>query len=81
LVLNCPLVVLGGGVGAHPALCNATREILNQWDLQGTPRLAVSSLGADAQLQGAVRVALDLANGHFSAPGAMKLMQVEASGG
>jgi glucokinase len=63
VVLNCPLVVLGGGVGAHPALCDATREILNQWDLQGTPRLTVSSLGADAQLQGAVRVALDLVNG------------------
>jgi glucokinase len=63
LVLNCPLVVLGGSVGTHPALCDATREILNRWDLQGTPRLTVSSLGADAQLQGAIRVALDLVDG------------------
>ena len=63
LILNCPLVVLGGSVGMHPALCDATREILNQWDLQGVPRLTVSSLGADAQLQGAVRVALDLVDG------------------
>ena len=63
LVLNCPLVVLGGSVGAHPALCDATREILKQWHLRGTPGLAVSSLGADAQLKGAVRVALDLADG------------------
>ena len=60
LVLNCPLVVLGGSVGAHPALCDATREILSRWDLQGAPRLKISSLGANAQLQGAIRAALDL---------------------
>lgn len=60
MVLNCPLVVLGGSVGMHPALCDATRAILEQWDMQGPFRLAVSSLGADAQLQGAVGVALDL---------------------
>jgi glucokinase len=60
LVLNCSLVVLGGSVGTHPALCDATRKILNQWDRPGAPRLTVSSLGADAQLRGAVRVALDL---------------------
>ncbi len=60
LVLNCSLVVLGGSVGTHPALWGATRKILNQWDRPGVPRLTVSSLGADAQLRGAVRVALDL---------------------
>jgi glucokinase len=59
LVLNCPLFVLGGSVGTHPALCDATQEILMQWDLRGSPRLTVSSLGTDAQLQGAVRAALD----------------------
>lgn len=58
LVLNCPLFVLGGSVGMHPALRDATEEILKQWDLRGTPRLCISSLGADAQLQGAVRTAL-----------------------
>ena len=63
LVLNCPLVVLGGSVGVHPALCDATREILSQWELRGAPRLAISSLGADAKLLGAIRAALDLANG------------------
>jgi glucokinase len=63
LVLNCPLVVLGGSVGTHPALCDATREILSQWGLQRAPRLTVSSLGADAQLKGALRVALDLVDG------------------
>jgi glucokinase len=63
LVLNCPLFVLGGSVGAHPALCDATRQTLNQWDLQGTLRLTVSSLGTDAQLQGAVCAALDLVHG------------------
>jgi glucokinase len=59
VVLNCPLFVLGGSVGAHPALCGATREILNRFDLRGVPRLSGSSLGADAQLQGAIRTALD----------------------
>jgi glucokinase len=63
LVLNCPLVVLGGSVGAHPALCDATRETLDQWNRRGVPRLTVSSLGADAQLKGAVHVALNLVNG------------------
>jgi predicted NBD/HSP70 family sugar kinase len=63
LVLNCPLVVLGGRVGSHPALCDATREVLNQWDLRRAPLLTVSSLGANAQLQGAVQVALDLVDG------------------
>lgn len=60
LVLNCPLFVLGGSVGMHPALCDATGEILKQWELRGAPRLTISSLGSDAQLQGAVRAALDL---------------------
>jgi glucokinase len=60
LVLNCPLVVLGGSVGMHPALRDATQEALNRWNLRGAPRLTISSLGADAQLRGAVRAALDL---------------------
>jgi glucokinase len=62
LVLNCPLFVLGGSVGTHPALCDATREILKQWEMRPVPRLSVSSLGADAQLQGAIRAALDSAD-------------------
>jgi glucokinase len=59
LVLNCPLFVLGGSVGTHHALCDATGKILKQWELRGTPRLTISSLGSEAQLHGAVRAALD----------------------
>ena len=68
LVLNCPLFVLGGGVGMHPALCDATRGILKQWNLREVPRLIVSSLGEDAQLLGAVRVALDTADACATPP-------------
>jgi glucokinase len=66
LVLNCPLVVLGGSVGMHPALCDATREILKQWNMQGAPRLTVSALGVDAQLHGAIRTALDTVDAYVS---------------
>ena len=60
-VLNCPLFVLGGGVGLHPSLCRATREILEQWDFRERPRVMLSSLGEDAQVLGAIRTALDTA--------------------
>ena len=62
LVLNCPLFVLGGGIGTHPALVDATRAILKQRSAQVSPLLLPSSLGADAQLVGAIRGALDLAH-------------------
>ncbi len=58
LVLNCPLFVLGGGVGMHPALGDATRRVLEQWSERGQLELTPSLLGADAQLIGAVRLAL-----------------------
>jgi glucokinase len=61
LILNCPLFVLGGGVGIHPALCNATKNILAQRSARVQPRLVRSSLGSDAQLTGAIRLALDTA--------------------
>lgn len=61
LVLNCPLFVLGGGVGLHPALCSATQNMLQQWAVRGRPQLIPSALGADAQLTGALRLALDIA--------------------
>lgn len=64
MVLDCPLFVLGGSVGMHPALCNATGAMLRQWGRQETPRLTISSLGVEAQLHGAVRAALDSA-GHL----------------
>lgn len=59
LVLNCPLFVLGGGVGLHPALCSATQNMLQQWAVRGRPQLIPSLLGVDAQLTGALRLALD----------------------
>jgi glucokinase len=62
LVLNCPLFVLGGGVGTHPALCDATRFTLEVWDTRVRPQLIPSALGPDAQLMGAIRLAIDAAN-------------------
>jgi glucokinase len=61
LVLSCPLFVLGGSVGMHPALCDAVQIILQERGLRIRPRLTRSSLGPDAQLIGAVRLALDTA--------------------
>jgi glucokinase len=65
LILNCPLFVLGGGVGTHPVLCESVRKILAERDGRVQPRIAVSTLGADAQLMGAVRLALDTATRQF----------------
>ena len=59
LILNCPLFVLGGGVGLHPALLAATQNMLLQWAIRGRPQLVASQLGPDAQLMGALRLALD----------------------
>ena len=62
LILNPPLFVLGGGVGIHPALGDATRPILDELRARVQPKLLPSSLGADAQLIGAVSVALETAS-------------------
>jgi glucokinase len=59
LILNCPLFVLGGGVGIHPALCNATKRILAQRSSRVQPQLVRSALGSEAQIIGAIRLALD----------------------
>jgi glucokinase len=61
IVLNCPLFVLGGTVGMHPALWSATREILAQRDKRAQPELLRSTLGPDAQLHGAIHLALETA--------------------
>jgi glucokinase len=61
LILSCPLFVLGGSVGLHPALLNAARRVLQQMNTRAVPELALSTLGADAQLMGAIRLALDTA--------------------
>ncbi|WP_263367817.1 ROK family protein [Edaphobacter bradus] len=62
LVLNCPLFVLGGGVGSHPVLHEAAQQILIDWNTRVQPQLARSRLGSDAQLIGAIRLALHTAN-------------------
>lgn len=61
LVLNCPLFVMGGGVGRHPVLCDATQKALEQWSSRSHLQLTRSTLDAEAQLMGAIRLALDAA--------------------
>lgn len=56
LVLDVSLVVLGGGV-ANEALRRATASYLSRNEF-ARPKLVLSSLGADAQLMGALRLAL-----------------------
>jgi glucokinase len=62
VVLNCPLFVLGGSVGMHPAFCDQTQHILQQRDKRVQPRVARSVLGADAQVNGAICMALEAAS-------------------
>jgi len=61
LILSCPLFVLGGSVGLHPALCSATHTILQQRSARSLPQVKPSALGIDAQITGAIRLALDVA--------------------
>ena len=60
VMLNPSLVVFGGGIGSSVPLFETTRRILGRNEF-ARPRLAISLLGPDAQLFGAVRLALDLA--------------------
>jgi len=62
LVLNSPLFVLGGSVGIHPALGDATRLVLLERGTRAQPRLVSSALGSDAQLIGAIFLALETAD-------------------
>ncbi|HEX9200222.1 MAG TPA: ROK family protein, partial [Acidobacteriaceae bacterium] len=61
-VLNCPLFVLGGGVGVHPALLREVNRLLTEWQMDSSLQLTHSLLGRDAQLFGALRFALDTAD-------------------
>ncbi len=60
-VLNCPLIVLGGGVGVHPALLREVNRLSTEWQMDSPLQLTHSLLGRDAQLLGAIRFALDTA--------------------
>jgi len=62
LILNSPLFVFGGSVGVHPALGDATRLVLDERRARIQPSLVRSALGADAQLIGAIFLALETAN-------------------
>jgi glucokinase len=62
LILNSPLFVLGGSVGVHPALGDATRAVLHERREQVQPVLVRSGLGKDAQLIGAIFLALQTAS-------------------
>jgi glucokinase len=62
LILNSPLFVLGGSVGIHPALGDATRLVLEERGPRVQPRLICSALGGDAQLIGAIFMALQTAS-------------------
>ncbi len=59
-ILDTSLVVLGGRVGIHPALLEATQRILVQNEV-ARPKLALSTLGQEAQLFGAIWLALKTA--------------------
>jgi glucokinase len=59
LVLNPALFVLGGGVGMNTVLRDATKAVLQSYSEPVQPKLIISSLGQDAQLMGAIRLALD----------------------
>jgi glucokinase len=60
-VLNCSLFVLGGGVGMSGPLLAATQKALEPYTQPSRANLITSALGQDAQLIGAIRLALDKA--------------------
>jgi glucokinase len=62
LVLNCGLFILGGGVGMSAPFRDATQRFLENYNEPIQPKLIVSSLGHDAQLVGAIRLALSKAD-------------------
>jgi glucokinase len=62
LVLNCGLFILGGGVGMSTPLRDATQRFLEKYSEPVQPKLMVSGLGQDAQLVGAIRLALSKAD-------------------
>ncbi len=57
LLYNPELIVLGGGVGAHPALCRVTTHYLQENDF-AIPKVRSSALSTQAQLFGAVSLSL-----------------------
>lgn len=60
LVLDTQLIVLGGGIGRHPALVEATRKVLARNEF-ARPEVVASGLGSNAQLHGAIWLAIQIA--------------------
>jgi glucokinase len=63
LILDASVVVLGGGLGTNQVLLDAIRKLI-QKNQFACPKVLASSLGVEAQLQGAVHVALQSAEAH-----------------
>jgi glucokinase len=61
LVLNTPYFVLGGGIGVSVPLRDATDRVLSRYEEPVCPKLVISRLGTDAQIMGAIRLALNTA--------------------
>jgi glucokinase len=59
LLLNPEIVVLGGGIGAHPELCRLTRSVIERHELADRLVIRSSALGAQAQLRGAICTSLE----------------------
>jgi glucokinase len=62
LVLDSALFVLGGGVGMSTALRDATQRVLERYSEPVLPTIVASHLGEDAQLMGAIRLAMTTAD-------------------
>jgi glucokinase len=60
LVLDTSLVVLGGGIGGHPALVEAARKAVARNEF-ANPDVVASGLGHDAQIYGAIWLAIQTA--------------------
>jgi predicted NBD/HSP70 family sugar kinase len=60
--LDLPLVVLGGSVGANPALLEPVRRFLGDWLPFPPPRVEVSALGEGAVIEGALATGIDAAH-------------------
>ena len=59
VILNPRLVVLGGGVGAHPEMCRLTESAIKRHELAKQIEIRSSDLGTQAQLRGGVSVSLE----------------------
>jgi len=59
--LDLPLVVLGGSVGANPALLEPVRRRLDDWLPFPPPRVEISALGEAAVIEGALAAGVEAA--------------------